>query len=72
MTPDYLEPSFEDLFQAFVAAGGLDATRALSEDFERSQRQREILPKEATRCRHGKTYLSCGSCYLNWFEGGHS
>jgi len=59
-------PEFEDTFQRFVTAGGLDwlPTTAIAEDWERKARQ-DNDKHEPMRCRHGKTTLTCSECYLD-------
>lgn len=53
---DVLDRLFQDLYDQFVADGGLDQTdHIVDEDFERIERQ-------ATFCMHGIARRLCFSC----------
>lgn len=48
---------FENAFQAFVAAGGLDEVPRMSEDWERVHRK-------STYCQHGVVFKACAECHV--------
>lgn len=56
---------FEQWFQYFMR--GQISVRVMNEDIERVYRH---LPKHTpTKCRHGKTLLTCAECYVSNFRG---
>ena len=57
---------FEQLYAGFVAAGGLEQTSCLSEDYERLRGVKPV-------CLHGLTRLTCPHCRRQaWSSSGSS
>lgn len=54
---DLTQAEFEALFLSFVGGGGLDATRPMNEDYERTYRLHVI-------CKHGRHKRQCEVCYV--------
>lgn len=52
---DLIDQELAVEFKKFVAGGGLDATKVVSEDFERELRQ-------ASYCQHGRVKIDCKAC----------
>ena len=52
---DLIDTELEQIFAAFVAEGGLDATQVVNEAWERRQRQ-------TAYCAHGFSKRECQMC----------
>ena len=62
---DDTDDEFNCLYFAWLQCGQM--THTLIEEREREFRQR--IKDDPTRCRHGKTPLTCEKCYLNGQHG---
>jgi hypothetical protein len=64
---------FEAMYLAFLRRGGFFQP-CVSEDAERYARQKDTRPiiDVKTECPHGKTALTCPTCYQSGFERGNA